>query len=313
MSKVYYVGSIPCSGNDIIHYGVPGMKWGKHLFGLVDKYVTGNTANRLRNSYQSKVHGDVYNIRNATSYGNQSMLRANQQSLQRNAALYNQYNNSYNNSLAGRLNTFGNNARNMYYNPAVRQRALSKAASLATNAYSNAAKQFGGMGSNISQFYNNAMGQAKDTIDKGSALVAQYGPVAVNNIKQLGQNALAGPKAFIENLLARRQARMNGTAEEEETEQRDYTPKLSGQKYNGYLNGEEGTSEDKKKKKAKSSKSSKSSKNSSSSKSKKETRAKEKRERELKKVYRQLQRMDLSSGGSPGLPSYLKNLQNLSK
>lgn len=307
----YYIGSVSCSGDELFHHGVKGMKWGKHLFGLWDQYVTGNTANRMRQHYQNNMHYNLGGIQNAMATGNNRMLSLNQQSMQRNAELYNRYNNSYNNSLAGRINRLGGYVRNGIYYPEgvskAMSRAYSRASQLASNAYSNAAKALGDTGRNIGQFYADVIAKAKNAIQKGAGLVAQFGGAAVENIKAMGKRALEGAKNFIEKLLGRNK-KSSSEEDEEENTKRDITPKLSGKTYNGVLNGTDETTTDKAKKT-----STKTSASKSGLKARAEERLKEeeRKKKKLRKVYRGLGKMDLSVDSSSGLPDSLKNLGNL--
>lgn len=41
---VYYIGNIPCSNNDLMHYGRLGMKWGQHIFGDEKKMGSASAA-----------------------------------------------------------------------------------------------------------------------------------------------------------------------------------------------------------------------------------------------------------------------------
>lgn len=304
--STYYIGSISCSGQSLYHHGVKGMKWGKHLFGLWDQYVTGNTANKLRNTYQNRMHYNLGGVARATQTGNLNMLRLNQQSMQRNAELFNRYNTSYNNSLAGRAHNF---AKRLNSSPAM-SRAFSKASKLAATAYTSAATALGGAGRSISQFYNDVMVKAKDAISAGSGIVAKYGKMAVDNIKRIGKNVIDGAKAFIDSILdRRRKAQIGSSKEEEETKsRRDYTVKLMDRKSSGES---EEAADKKKKKKASSRSGDKSPKSSRESYKDKEEKEKNKETKKLKKVYRSAGKMDLSPDGTPGLSKYLSNLQNL--
>lgn len=304
--SIYYIGSISCSGQSLYHHGVKGMKWGKHLFGLWDKYVTGSTAKRMRDTYQTRMHYNLGGVERATQTGNSNMMKLNQQSMQRNAELFNRYNESYNNSLAGRINR----------SPAM-SRALSKASRLATTAYTSAASALGGAGRSISQFYNDVMAKAKDAINAGAQLVSKYGQAFVDNIKQMGKNVIDGARAFIDKILDRRQkAQMAPSKEEEDAAtKRDYSVKLMNRNSAGDIEDE---SADKKKKSKTNSKkekehgSSKSVGNSSRlSDREREKERKKKETKKLKKVYRSAGKMDLSPDGTPGLSKYLSNLQNL--
>lgn len=304
---MYYVGTIPCSSNFLYHHGVKGMKWGKHLFGLWDQYVTGSTANKLRNTYQTRMHYNLGGVERAAQTGSSNMMRLNQQSMQRNAELFNRYNTSYNNSLAGRAHNF---AKRLNSSPAM-SRAFSKASKLAATAYTSAATALGGAGRSISQFYNDVMAKAKDAISAGAGIVAKYGKMAVDNIKRIGKNVIDGAKAFIDSILDRRRKANSRTSEEEEElkSKRNYNVKMMDSI--GTSTEEQNATKTKKKTKNKSPKAG--SKSSSKSESDKKKKDQKKETKKLKKVYRNAGKMDLSPDGTPGLSQYLRNLQNLKK
>lgn len=309
--SIYYIGSISCSGQSLYHHGVKGMKWGKHLFGLWDKYVTGSTANKLRNTYQTRMHYDLGGVARATQTGNSNMLRLNQQSMQRNAELFNRYNTSYNNSLAGRAHNF---AKRLNSSPAM-SRAFSKASKLAATAYTSAATALGGAGRSVSQFYNDVMAKAKDAISAGAGIVAKYGKMAVDNIKRIGKNVIDGAKAFIDSILDRRRKANSRTSEEEEElkSKRNYNVKLMDRIGTSTEEQNATKTKNKAKNKTKNKGSKAGSKSSSKSESDKKKKDEKKETKKLKKVYRNAGKMDLSPDGTPGLSQYLRNLQNLKK
>lgn len=309
--STYYIGSISCSGQSLYHHGVKGMKWGKHLFGLWDQYVTGNTANRLRNQYQRGMHVNLNGITRGTQTGNASMLKLNQGFMRSNAEKFTQYNNSYNNSLAGRAHNF---AKQLNSSPAM-SRAFSKASKLAATAYTSAATALGGAGRSISQFYNDVMAKAKDAISAGAGIVAKYGKMAVDNIKRIGKNVIDGAKAFIDSILDRRRKANSRTSEEEEElkSKRNYNVKLMDSI--GASTEEQNATKAKKKtnNKTKNKGSKDGSKSSSKSESDKKKKDQKKETKKLKKIYRNAGKMDLSPDGTPGLSQYLRNLENLKK
>lgn len=314
--SIYYIGSISCSGQSLYHHGVKGMKWGKHLFGLWDKYVSGSTANKLRNTYQNRMRYNSGGMTSGYRSGNSRMFELNQRSMERNAGLYSKYNSMYNNSLAGRAQ----NLAKRLNNSAAMSRAYSKASRLAATAYTKAASALSGTGRSISQFYTDVMAKAKNAISTGAGIVSKYGQAAVNNIKKMGQNVIDNARKFIDSVLDRRRKALTSENKEDEESpsKRNYKIKLMDKKNTEDENAAEEEKDKKKKKKKTSSKSgskSSSSKTSSSksSSSKNSTSKKKEENRKLKKVYRSAGKMDLSPAGTPGISKYLTNLQNLRK
>lgn len=196
--SVYYIGSVPCSGGDIYHYGRKGMKWGKNIFGKISEFFTGNNARGQLNAARANQRG--YNTQN------------------RLAAKYD-YRDVDNNGSALNWNV---DKRNMGKNPkgygptiSANERVqnaqaaydktlpgmMAKARQQVSNAYSQAAEKLGGKGLDIQSFYSQVMQKAQDTINRGKSMVSKYGGQFVSQIETVGKNALAGGKSFLDGIM----------------------------------------------------------------------------------------------------------------
>lgn len=193
---VYYIGSIPCSGGDIYHFGRKGMKWGKRIFGdladrLADRGWTGasNVARGISTGFgRANEFINADNARQAMNYA-----RGSKQAQVRSA---------YNRTLPG----MAENARQKA------QEAMAKARERVTSAYSKAAESLGNKGLDIQSFYNQVMQKAQGAINQGKDMVRQYGGQFVSQIQNLGSKALEGGKAFLEGIMKKvKQAKSKAT------------------------------------------------------------------------------------------------------
>lgn len=192
---VYYIGSIPCSGGDIYHYGRKGMKWGKNIFGDLADRLSGAAKNAVSkvsdwSGYSARANRDHYSnvAKNTKGWWNAGARGA----AENKASAYNA---QYKNSPMGRIEGAANAVREQA------QQAMSKAREQVSKAYADAAEKAGGAGKNIQAFYADVMSKAKTTISKGKNLVSKYGPQFVSQIQTLGNNALAGGKSFLEGIM----------------------------------------------------------------------------------------------------------------
>lgn len=195
----YYIGNVPCSGNDIYHYGRKGMKWGKNIFGKISEFFTGNNARRELNRASAAERGANTQHRLASKYdyndvdNNGSVLnRASKDDYyareQRAAAQA-----AYNNTHPGMAEKARQQA----------QEAMAKAREQVSNAYADAAEKAGGAGKNIQAFYSDVMAKAKATINQGKQAVSKYGGQYASQIEEIGKNALTGGKNFLEGIMNR--------------------------------------------------------------------------------------------------------------
>lgn len=290
--------------SELYHYGVKGMKWGQNIFGDPYEHLR-NAQNKYRSSYANMVQSRGY-ARQANAMA--GPYRSRMGGLDSWASDYARIH-------RGPVTQQLRYAQSVYNNALARERMqkdFQKASQLAANAYSNAAKQEGGSGKNIYQFYKDAIANAKNSIQQGASIVAKYGNQAVENIKNLGKNSIENSKKWLDVLMPR--MKNNKSEEEEEsTEKRDYTVKLSGNNYSSTVSD---SSEDKTKKKKTTKNSSKSSKSSKSSRSSGLTKVEKKTKtigtkKKLQKVYRSVGKMDMSVDAPSNSSKYLADLKKL--
>lgn len=217
---VYYVAGIPYGQTDeLYHYGRKGMKWGQNVFTTWAEYMQGlgkkiggavnnarstigSTANNARNAAASaynnvrKTATNAYN--NAREYvtGEQArnnLNRANQNRFSGGPMVRAQAQAAYNRTLPGQMENLRKNAG----------QAMNNARNAVSTAYAEAAKQAGGAGKNIEQFYNDVMAKAKSQINAGKQIVAAYGSKAISSIQAAGEKALEGAKKWLDGVLNR--------------------------------------------------------------------------------------------------------------
>lgn len=184
---VYYIGAIPCSGGDIYHFGRKGMKWGKRIFGdLADRLAdrgwggASRVARGISTGFgRANEFINADNARQAMNYA-----RGSKQAQARSA---------YNRTLPG----MAENARQKA------QEAMAKARERVTSAYSKAAESLGNKGLDIKSFYSQVMQKAQGAINQGKDMVRQYGGQFVSQIQDMGNKALKGGKAFLDNAMER--------------------------------------------------------------------------------------------------------------
>lgn len=193
---VYYIGSIPCSGGDIYHFGRKGMKWGQTIFGdLADRLAdrgwggASRVARGISTGFgRANEFINADNARQAMNYA-----RGSKQAQARSA---------YNRTLPG----MAENARQKA------QEAMAKARERVTSAYSKAAESLGNKGLDIQSFYSQVMQKAQGAINQGKDMVRQYGGQFVSQIQNLGSKALEGGKAFLDKAMEKaKQAKSKAT------------------------------------------------------------------------------------------------------
>lgn len=195
---VYYIGSIPCSGGDIYHFGRKGMKWGKRIFGdladrLADRGWTG--ASRVARGISTGFGRANEFINGDQARQAMNFARGSKQA-QAQAA--------YNRTLPGMIDQ----ARGAVGNAAASAReratqAMADAREKVSNAYADAAKALGDKGRDIQTFYRDVMQKAQGAINRGKSMVTKYGGQFVTQIETLGKNALTGGKAFLDGIMER--------------------------------------------------------------------------------------------------------------
>ena len=204
---VYYIGSIPCSGGDIYHFGRKGMKWGQTIFGdLADRL-----AKRGWTGASNVARGISTGFGRANEFINADQARANLQrsnrmgpTYQMDTATRNAAQAAYNRTLPGMIDR----ARGAVGNAASAareqaQQAMAKAREKVSTAYADAAAAIGRKGLDIQSFYSQVMQKAQGAINQGKDMVRQYGGMFVSQIQNLGSKALEGGKAFLDNAMER--------------------------------------------------------------------------------------------------------------
>lgn len=214
---VYYIGSVPCSGGDIYHYGRKGMKWGKNIFGKISEFFTGNNTRRelssartaLRGAQQKSRHFDgkdingnytfdvrrdynnPINISGRTFYPFEETGKRWSPEINRQNDRLNKAQAAYDKTLPG---------------------MMAKAREKVSTAYADAAAAIGNKGLDIQSFYSQVMQKAQGAINQGKNMVSKYGGQFVSQIQTLGNNALAGGKSFLEGIMKKaKQAKSKAT------------------------------------------------------------------------------------------------------
>lgn len=204
---VYYIGSIPCSGDDVCHFGRKGMKWGQTIFGdLADRL-----AKRGWTGASNVARGISTGFGRANEFINADQARANLQrsnrmgpTYQMDTATRNAAQAAYNRTLPGMIDQ----ARGAVGNAAASAReratqAMADAREKVSSAYADAAKALGDKGRDIQTFYRDVMQKAQGAINRGKSMVSQYGGQFVSQIETLGKNALTGGKSFLDGIMER--------------------------------------------------------------------------------------------------------------
>lgn len=219
---VYYIGSIPCSGGDIYHFGRKGMKWGQTIFGdLADRL-----AKRGWGGASRVARGISTGFGRANEFINADQARAQLNAAKANRRGYNTQNRlaakyDYVDDHTGSLD-YNVEGRNMGKNPkgygptiSANERVqnaqaaydktlpgmMAKAREKVSTAYADAAAAIGKKGLDIQSFYSQVMQKAQGAINQGKNMVSKYGGQFVSQIQTLGSNALAGGKAFLEGIM----------------------------------------------------------------------------------------------------------------
>ena len=191
---VYYIGSIPCSGGDIYHFGRKGMKWGQTIFGdLADRL-----AKRGWGGASRVARGISTGFGRANEFINADFSR---NAMNRGVT---QARSAYNRTLPGMIDQ----ARGAVGNAASAareqaQQAMAKAREKVSTAYADAAAAIGKKGLDIQSFYSQVMQKAQGAINAGKSMVRQYGGTFVSQIQNLGSKALEGGKAFLDIAMER--------------------------------------------------------------------------------------------------------------
>lgn len=200
---VYYIGSIPCSGGDIYHFGRKGMKWGQTIFGdLADRL-----AKRGWGGASRVARGISTGFGRANEFINADFSR---NAMNRGVT---QARSAYNRTLPGMIDQ----ARGAVGNAASAareqaQQAMADARAKVSTAYADAAAAIGKKGLDIQSFYSQVMQKAQGAINQGKNMVSKYGGQFVSQIQTLGNNALAGGKAFLEGIMKKaKQAKSKAT------------------------------------------------------------------------------------------------------
>ena len=205
---VYYIGSIPCSGGDIYHYGRKGMKWGKNIFGKISEFFTGNNTRRELSSARTALRGAQQKSRH---FGGKDINGNYAFDIRKD------YNNPINSSgrtyypfeETGKRWSPEINRQNDRLNKAQADYdrtlpgMMAKAREKVSKAYSDAASALSGKGLDIQSFYSQVMQKAQGAINQGKNMVSKYGGQFVSQIQNLGSKALEGGKAFLDNAMER--------------------------------------------------------------------------------------------------------------